>query len=136
MAFNVPEKYRVDPGPQYEVAVGNNGAFMIPVTVSRKEKGAVISSQVFLRIIASDGAGWEHVSVSLPDRIPSWQEMCLVKNLFWGDEDIVMQLHPAKSDYINNHHFCLHLWRPTNDTIPTPPSVMVGIKSGETPNAN
>jgi hypothetical protein len=82
-----------------------------------------------IRIIASDGEGWEHVSVSLEDRCPTWDEMCQVKGMFWGDDDCVMQLHPPKSEWVNNHPFCLHLWRPVGVDIPTPPMLMVGIQS-------
>ena len=83
-----------------------------------------------LKIIASGGdeTGWEHVSISTQRRSPNWQEMCFVKNLFWEPEECVMQLHPPESTYVNNHQFCLHLWRPTKETIPLPPSILVGVK--------
>lgn len=81
-----------------------------------------------LMIIFSDGEGWEHVSVSTPARCPNWQEMCFVKDLFWAPDDVVMQLHPARSDYVNNHNSCLHLWRPQGQTIPTPPVKLVGTR--------
>jgi hypothetical protein len=80
-----------------------------------------------LRFICSWGEGWEHVSISLPKRCPTWDEMNYVKGVFWRDDEVVMQLHPAKANYVNNHPFCLHLWRPLNATIPTPPSIMVGV---------
>lgn len=117
--FHVPEKYRIKTG-QYgsDASYGNNGAFLV--------KSLKLSSP--LQIIASDGMGWEHVSVSLPNRCPTWAEMCFIKNLFWDADDVVMQLHPAQSDYINNHPFCLHLWRPVDQTIPTPDSILVGYK--------
>lgn len=87
-----------------------------------------------LKIVASDGAvegseKWEHVSVSLRNRCPNWQEMCFVKDLFWGDDEVVMQLHPAKADYVNQHPYCLHLWKPAKQEIPLPPSIMVGYKT-------
>lgn len=68
---------------------------------------------VTLVILADDGAtsGWEHVSVSLPNRCPNWEEMCHVKALFWNDEESVMQFHPRRSEYVNNHPHCLHMWR-------------------------
>lgn len=72
--------------------------------------------------------GWEHVSVSTRRRPPNWQEMCFVKDLFWEAEECVMQLHPPQSQYVNNHAHCLHLWRPKHQTIPQPPSGLVGIK--------
>ena len=86
-----------------------------------------------LRIISSawDETGWEHVSVSTRRRPPNWQEMCFVKDLFWDEEECVMQLHPPRSTWINNHPFCLHLWRPTREEIPRPPSIMVGVKGLE-----
>lgn len=86
-----------------------------------------------LMIIASPGDAdanipWEHVSVSTRHRCPTWEEMCFVKDLFWDEEEPVMQLHPPKSTWINNHRFCLHLWRPRNEAIPLPPRIAVGLK--------
>ena len=74
------------------------------------------------------GAEWEHISVSLPTRTPFWEEMCYIKKLFFEDEECVLQIHPPKSEYVNNHPFCLHLWRCTNFELPRPPSNLVGIK--------
>ena len=79
-------------------------------------------------VIASNGGGWEHVSVSCISRVPSWEIMCEIKDMFFNEDEVVMQLHPAKIDYINNHPNCLHLWKPLNEKIPTPPSIMVGLK--------
>jgi hypothetical protein len=81
-----------------------------------------------LTIIFSDGLGWEHVSVSTPNRVPNWAEMCFVKNLFWSPDDVVVQFHPARSEYVNDHPFCLHLWRPCGRSFPSPPSVLVGYR--------
>ena len=77
---------------------------------------------------ASEGAGWEHVSVSLPDRCPTWEEMSFIKNLFWDEEDFVIQIHPAGSDYVDLHPYCLHLWRKcgTNDYCEKPDKLLVG----------
>ncbi len=73
-------------------------------------------------------AGWEHVSVSCNGRIPNWREMCFVKDLFWNPEDCVVQFHPPQSEYVNNHAFCLHLWRHKTQAFPMPPSALVGVK--------
>lgn len=87
-----------------------------------------------LKIIASEAYPpefpWEHVSVSTPSRIPSWAGMCFVKDLFWEPEEAVMQLHPPASQYVNNHPWTLHLWRPTDAVIPLPPPIMVGPRPG------
>ena len=120
MTFRVPERDRFTmPGNPFSSTVedGNNGLFFVSY------KSAI------LKCIASDGAGWEHVSVSLPHRCPNWSEMCHVKKVFWDPDDVVMQLHPPESQYVNHHPFCLHLWRPIGVDIPLPPSFLVGPRS-------
>ena len=85
-------------------------------------------------VIWSYGGGREHVSVAPYKRsyTPSWDEMCRVKNMFFHDDEVVVQYHPAKSEYVNLLPNCLHLWRPINEKMPTPPSIMVGPKPGQT----
>jgi len=120
-SFKVPERYRSISGRMASTHEnGNNGMFFIPGT-NRQERCP-------MKVMASDGMGWEHVSVSYQHRCPTWLEMCFIKHLFWGDEARVMQLHPPKSEWVNNHSFCLHLWRPEDVEIPHPPEYMVGIK--------
>lgn len=115
--MRVPEQFRVRTGRgASEASYGNNGAFVVPLKTH--------SQTVF--VIASDGEGWEHVSVSRKDRCPTWAEMCEIKALFWPEDEWVVQYHPARSDYVNVHQFCLHLWRPIGGQFPTPPSWMVG----------
>ena len=97
-----------------------------------------------LRVIASWSGGWDHVSVTLATRCPTWAEMCLVKAIFFKPDEVAMQLHVAEADHIDCHPYCLHLWRPqgglnighggaatlqeridAGQTIPLPPKVMV-----------
>lgn len=116
MSFHVPNKYRIRDGRLGSTdEMGNNGAFEIKLK----------HSQVVF-VIAGDGLGWEHVSVSRQDRCPTWEEMCQVKDLFWDGEDCVIQFHPPESEYVNAHPRCLHLWRPIGVELPRPPSIMVG----------
>lgn len=88
----------------------------------------------FGSVIWSNGGGWEHVSVAPYNRryTPSWEDMCNLKDMFFRDEETVVQFHPAKSEYVNNVPNCLHLWRPTEAEMPTPPSILAGIKKGQT----
>jgi hypothetical protein len=86
-----------------------------------------------LTIVAScgnreTGVLWEHVSVSTRKHVPTWAEMCFAKDLFWDHEETVMQLHPPRSRWVNNHPRCLHLWRPLGIEIPLPPDETVGIR--------
>ena|SRR5436190_18619915 len=119
--FRVPEKYRTLTGAlATEPNSGNNGSFMIPYSAADPGKRET------LRVIASDGKGWEHVSVSLPNRCPTWEQMDFIKDLFWEPHECVMQLHPPRSNWVNLHPYCLHLWRPIGVEIPQPPRYMVG----------
>ena len=81
-----------------------------------------------LRVISSgefhEGVKWEHVSISNSTRCPTWEEMCAVKELFWADDETVIQFHPKKSAYINKHPFCLHLWKHV-DGHELPPEIYV-----------
>lgn len=83
-----------------------------------------VCGQKFI-VIASNGLGWDHVSVSHKKRCPTWNEMCSIRNIFFDDEDVVLQFHPPKSDYVNVHPFCLHLWRNQDAEIETPPTIFV-----------
>lgn len=85
-----------------------------------------VNGRSFL-VVASDGGGWEHVSVSRKDRCPTWDEMCAIKDMFFDAEECVVQYHPPKSDYVNLHPYCLHLWKPTFAEVPRPPKFFVGL---------
>lgn len=132
MGFHVPDKHRMRTGWfRTDETYGNNGAFLLPRYHQK------------FWIIASDGseadkAGliceWEHVSVSIqnhPNSLPTWEEMCWIKSIFWDKEDVVVQFHPAESEYVNFANV-LHLWRHRTAAFPTPPHYLVGPKPNET----
>lgn len=79
-----------------------------------------------IRVIASSGDGWEHVSVSLESRTPNWNEMEFVKRSFFEPHETVLQYHVPELDHVNCHPYCLHLWKPWYGTIPRPPNYLVG----------
>lgn len=84
-----------------------------------------------MKVIASSGEGWDHVSVSRRNRCPNWPEMEHVKRMFFRDDETAMQLHVPPTDHVNCHPYCLHLWRPHGIEIPRPPSIMVGPDSAK-----
>ncbi len=92
------------------------GCFRIPSPIDRQP----------LMIQASSEDGWDHVSVSRTKRCPNWPEMDFIRQQFFKDDEVVMQLHVARADHINVHPYCLHLWRPHAGAIPLPPGWMVG----------
>lgn len=106
---------------------GMNGVFEIPFANNPK---------VHFLAIVSDGSlpdgnmvDWEHVSVrarSMNDkkktyeRVPNWMEMSWLKELFWRDDESVIQFHPAKSEHVNLHPHVLHLWKYRKADFPMP----------------
>lgn len=79
-----------------------------------------------LIVVAGSGLGWDHVSVSLRNRVPTWAEMEQIKRLFFEPGETAMQLHVPPSEHINLHQHALHLWRPNDGReIPRPPAEMV-----------
>jgi hypothetical protein len=100
----------------YTLEIGDDGgAFAMKSPTDRKP----------LKVIASNGDGWDHVSVSRDDRCPDWAEMEHVKRLFFQDWETAMQLHVAVADHISLHPNCLHMWRPQTELIPLPRPYMV-----------
>ena len=102
---------------------GNNGFFVVP----RDSRRSLI-------VLVSDGMGWDHVSVravrrnnsgSMRELLPTWEEMCIVKDLFFEDEETVVQFHPKKSQYVNIKENVLHLWRDQVNGHSLPPKWMV-----------
>lgn len=87
-----------------------------------------------MTFVASWGGGWEHVSVAPVKRnkIPTWEQMCAVKDVFFKDDEAVIQIHPPKAEYVNMMTNCLHLWRPISKQLVLPPSFMVGYREGQT----
>lgn len=115
---------------------GLMGAFQVLVGRPFKDH------QRAIRIISSgpdpvtvEGQRWEHVSAHAANvnlrtgqaiqSTPSWEEMCLVKSLFWNENECVIQFHPEEKHYVNHNPYVLHLWRWIDGTFPTPPIACV-----------
>ena len=99
-----PEQYRVQ-------SVYGLNSFFVPFNGKTLAVCASVDTD-------DKGIKWEHVSVSLKNRLPTWQELKFIKMLFWDPEDEVLQFFPPQSEYINVHKNCLHLWRPINVDLP------------------
>jgi len=90
------------------------GRFFFPTLMDRQ-----------ICVLAANGEGWDHVSVSCRNRIPTWNEMSFVYRLFFKFDEVAYQLHVPEKDHINNNPNVLHLWRPHRGRIPLPPKSMV-----------
>jgi hypothetical protein len=88
------------------------GMYMAEVRLPNGLTGSVVFS--------NNEDGWEHVSFSpFKTRItPSWDDMCCIKDIFWRDEEVAIQIHPAKKEYVNIKSNCLHLWSRGDLTLP------------------
>ena len=106
-----PLQHWPDPAKHAHLA----GRFVVRSKIDRAE----------MTVIATTGKDWDHVSVSRRNRTPNWPEMCQIKSLFFKPDETAMQLHVPEKDHINDHEYCLHLWRPTKVEIPRPPQDFV-----------
>ena len=61
-----------------------------------------------------DEDGWEHVSIAPKKqyKTPTWNDMCQLKDIFFREDEEVLQLHPKKDEYVSIKDNCLHLWKP------------------------
>lgn len=113
------EATRMVVGPKRSTRMdGPNGAFTVTIKGDR------------LRVIAHDGVhghatGWEHVSVSLSNKSPSWEQMEVIRRLFWAETETVVQIHPPLDDYVNIHPYTLHLWRKIGGEHELPPKELI-----------
>lgn len=109
---------RTDLEIQFYGSIGDSfaGCFVVPLNGAE------------LRCVASAGLGWDHVSVSVEGRCPTWPEMSHVFSLFAEPDETWMQLHVPAPQHVNCHPYCLHIWRPHHQVIATPPAFMVGLK--------
>jgi hypothetical protein len=129
MAFHVPEAARMTTGPMAtRPHDGQYGAFLLPSPEPGWELALICDDGTNTEVVES--LGWEHVSVRAfrgkQSRTPTWKEMAFVKDTCWDDEDVVVQYHPPKSEYVNAHPDVLHLWRTVRQPFPRPSPVLVG----------
>lgn len=107
------------------------GGSVFPIEYKNGKVKVINNIDKVLHFIFSWGCGFEHLSVSTPIKTPTWEQMCFMKDIFWGENEVCMQLHPKKEDYVNNMQYCLHIWKPIDKEIPTPPSIMLGFRKGK-----
>lgn len=112
--LNALDQYRV-PGPGGERGDHTCGAFLIPYPLTG----------VLLKVLASADAGWDHVSVSLSDRTPSWAEMSFIHRTFFKENEAAWEYHVPTDQHINIHPHVLHLWRKWYFKMPLPPRAFV-----------
>jgi hypothetical protein len=81
----------------------------------RMDGSAWVNKSLGLLVIEStnkeqDGKTWKHVSMSRKSRLPTYDDMKIVKQQFIGDDHSAIQIFPRKTEHVNIHPYCLHLW--------------------------
>jgi hypothetical protein len=79
------------------------------------EQGAFYRSKDGLVVAVSakreeDDKRWLHVSCSRKARMPSYEDLTVVKRVFVGPERFAYQVFAPASEHYSLHPFCLHLW--------------------------
>jgi len=62
--------------------------------------------------IELDKKGWRHVSISHKDRIPDYNEIKRVKELFVGKYTEGYLIFPSEDKHVNLNPHCLHIFCP------------------------
>jgi hypothetical protein len=60
-------------------------------------------------LVSRQKVGW-HLSVSKPDKLPTWEEMRDARYALVPDEATMALLLPPRSEYVNVHDFCLQMY--------------------------
>ena len=64
-------------------------------------------------IVAIENGKW-HLSISKPNAQPSYKEMKEARYRLIPDNVTMAQIFPTKSEFVNLHEYCHHLWEIEN----------------------
>lgn len=59
-----------------------------------------------------EGVPYIHASLVKAEGLPTYEEMCALKDAVFGPNRYACQIHPPESEHVNIHSRCLHLWGP------------------------
>jgi hypothetical protein len=60
-------------------------------------------------MVGQENGLW-HISIANQKRYPSWDELKFVRYRFCPDDITMVMILPPKSDYVDLHKWCFHLW--------------------------
>lgn len=63
---------------------------------------------------------WIHASISHETRMPEYEELKMLHNMFIGSERFAYQLFVPTAKHVNCHPRCLHLWARLDGEAVTP----------------
>lgn len=97
--------------------------------------GAWDNNKRGLRVLASiaqygDNRLWLHLSISHRRRMPTYEELTYMKRHWAGEERKCIMVLPPKSEHVNIHPRCLHLYCCLEeDPLPDFSSIICGERS-------
>lgn len=62
-----------------------------------------------LIIVSRQRAGW-HLSISRPNRLPTWEEVRDARYALVPDAATMVLLLPPQAEYVNAHNYCLQMY--------------------------
>lgn len=69
-----------------------------------------VSTSGCTALVSLDLGQW-HVSVSHPDRYPTWDEIASAREKYTPDDVTMVMILPPLAEYVNLHQTTLHLWQ-------------------------
>lgn len=76
-----------------------------PLVLATTPSGSIIVTQA-----AHDGDEWIHASIARANRMPTYDDLCTLKEAVWGPEGEAYQAFVSASRHVNIHPNALHLW--------------------------
>ena len=102
--FKGIEKHRLKGNPDYPA--GDKGTM----------QGSFYFEEEHLLVVVKSINKWESCEVAVcgfiaggieyATRCPTWNEMCFVKDMFWSEDEVCIQYHPDKKNYMGNVPGC------------------------------
>jgi hypothetical protein len=78
--------------------------------------GSVIVSTA----LQDDGHEWTHASWAYDERLPTYEELALLRTAVWGSTGWAFQVFAPPASHVNLHAYALHLWGRVDGANPFP----------------
>ena len=110
--WRLPDKISILPSTYYDNGIQN---LLQRVYYRRRDGMSVIVTEE-----SHEGKWWQHVSCAFnkKGKLPSWNDLKEVKNIFIGRFKKAIQILPNEKNYVNIHPQCLHLFHCPDDGLP------------------
>ena len=105
----------VNAGPHLPRILPANWRRMDPPSIAAVYGATYYVSSSGVRVVVgaeiySDSSTWLHVSMSRAGKLPSWDDVAMVRRVFVPADRTAIQVLPPTDEHINDMPHCLHLW--------------------------